>query len=99
MNADEIFFLWYVWLGVAGIIVLAAALLLIAILVLAHRIRTLAAAALGLVEEIEHNTKPIWQLNTTRRTATELLQGANEIERNSHAIAETLSVPSRDHAA
>ena len=33
-------------------------------------------SALEVVEDIEINTKPIWQLNTTNKVAGELLEGA-----------------------
>ena len=91
MNAQEIYQWWFIWLGVAGIIVLAAASLLITIVVLARRIGVLAASALGVVEQIEQNTKPIWQLNATNKVAKDLLAGAQAIEGNAGAIVGALS--------
>jgi hypothetical protein len=86
MTAQQIYQWWGVWLAVAGVLVLAAAALLVIIVVLARQIGALAAAALALVQEIEANTRPIWQLNTTNKVAAELLAGAQAIEANAGAI-------------
>ena len=99
MNAHEIYQWWFIWLGVAGIIVLAAASLLITIVVLARRIGVLAASALGVVEQIEQNTKPIWQLNATNKVAKELLAGAQAIEGNAGAIVGALSASEQRRVA
>lgn len=99
MNAQEIYQWWFIWLGVAGIIVLAAASLLITIVVLARRIGVLAASALGVVEQIEQNTKPIWQLNATNKVAKELLAGAQAIEGNAGAIVGALSASEQRRVA
>ena len=99
MNAQEIYQWWFIWLGVAGIIVLAAASLLITIVVLARRIGVLAASALGVVEQIEQNTKPIWQLNATNKVANDLLAGARAIEGNAGTIVGALSASEQRRAA
>ena len=91
MSAGDIYFWWYVWLGIGAVIVVAAAALLIAIIVLAHQIATLGKTALGVVEEIERNTKPIWQLNATNQTAAKLAAGAGAILGNAGAIATALT--------
>lgn len=99
MSAQEIYQWWFVWLGVAGVIVLAAAALLITIVVLARRIGALAATALAVVEEIEQNTKPIWQLNATNKVAKDLLAGAEAIEGNTGALVEALTEADRRRVA
>ena len=99
MNAQEIYGWWYLWLGVAGVIVVAAAALLIAIIVLARQIGALAATGLAVVEQIEQNTKPIWQLNATNHVAVELLGGAQAIEGNAVAIAGALAAGDQRRAA
>ncbi len=99
MSAQEIYAWWFVWLGVAGVIVVAAAALLIAIIVLARQIASLAATGLAVVEQIEQNTKPIWQLNTTNHVAKELLAGAQAIEANAGAIVGALTAAERRRAA
>jgi hypothetical protein len=99
MNAQEIYGWWYLWLGVAGVIVVAAAALLIAIIMLARQIGALAATGLAVVEQIEQNTKPIWQLNATNHVAVELLGGAQAIEGNAVAIAGALAAADQRRAA
>ncbi len=99
MNAQEIYSWWYLWLGIAGVIVVAAAALLIIIIVLARSIAGLAQTALGVVEEIEQNTKPIWQLNATNRVAREMLAGAKAIEGNAGAIVGALTKDDQARAA
>lgn len=99
MSADEIYGWWFFWLGVAGIIVVAAAALLVTIWVLASRIAALAAAGLAVVEEIEQNTRPIWQLNATHRVAKDLLGGARAIESNAVAIVGELTADRQRRSA
>ncbi|CAN5145217.1 hypothetical protein BH24PSE2_BH24PSE2_06560 [soil metagenome] len=91
MTAGQMYEWWFIWLGVAGVLVLAAAVLLITIVALAHRIATLAGTALEVVTEIEQNTKPIWQLNATNRAAGELLAGARSIEKHAGQVAGALA--------
>lgn len=99
MTAQEIYGWWFLWLAIAGVIVVAAAALLITIILLARRIATLAGAALAVVEQIELNTKPIWQLNTTNKVARDLLGGAKAIEGNAGAIVGALVEADRRRVA
>lgn len=99
MTAQEIYGWWYLWLGVAGVIVVAAAALLITIIVLARQIASLAAVGITVVEQIEQNTKPIWQLNATNHVAVQLLGGAQAIEANAGAIVGALSAGEQRRAA
>ncbi len=99
MTAAQIYGWWGVWLAVAGIVVVAAAALLIAIVVLARQIAALAATAITVVEQIEENTKPIWQLNATNHVAGQLLGGAQAIEANAGAIVGALSAGEQRRAA
>ena len=99
MTAQEIYGWWFLWLGVAGVIVVAAAALLITIVVLARQIASLAAIGITVVEQIEQNTKPIWQLNATNHVAVQLLGGAQAIEANAGAIVGALSAGEQRRAA
>ena len=99
MSADEIYQWWFIWLAIGGSIVIAAAALLITIIVLAHRIATLANTAIEVVLEIEVNTKSIWELNTSKKVAGDLLDGATAIEDNAGAILNALSKTEDDQAA
>ena len=99
MSAQEMVGWWTLWLGVAAVVVLAAAALLITILVLARQIAALAAVGIAVVEQIEQNTKPIWQLNATNHVAVQLLGGAQAIEANAGAIVGALSAGEQRRAA
>jgi hypothetical protein len=99
MSVQEIYSWWFFWLGVAGVIVVAAAALLITIVVLARQIASLAAVGITVVEQIEQNTKPIWQLNATNHVAGQLLGGAQAIEANAGAIVGALSAGEQRRAA
>lgn len=91
MSAQDIYFWWFVWLAIGTVIVIAAAALLIAVIVAARRILNLARVALTVVEEIEQNTKPIWQLNDSYKVAGELQGGADAILDNAGTIVGALS--------
>jgi hypothetical protein len=95
MSAPEIYQWWTIWLVIAGSIVVGAVALLITILLLARRIATLAGTALAVVEQIEQNTKPIWQLNATSKVAKDLLDGVKAIESNSGVIVGALEADRR----
>ncbi len=99
MTSQEIYGWWTLWLGVAGVVVVAAAALLITIIVLARQIAALAAVGITVVEQIEQNTKPIWQLNATNHVAVQLLGGAQAIESNALAIVGALTEGERRRAA
>ena len=99
MTSQEIYQWWFVWLTVSGVIVVAAATLLITIIQLALRIAALAGTALAVAEQIEQNTKPIWQLNATNKVAKDLLAGATAIEGNAGAIVKSLADTDRRMAA
>ena len=99
MTADQIYGWWLLWLGVAGVVVVLAAALLITIVVLARQISALAATGLAVVEQIEQNTKPIWQLNATNHVAGQLLGGAMAIESNAVAIVGAVSAGKQRRAA
>jgi len=91
LTAEDIYFWWMVWIAIGSIIVVAAALLLISVIVAARRIEKLAKTALVVVADIEQNTKPIWQLNSSHKVAGDLLSGANAIKGNASAIVGALS--------
>ena len=91
MSAQEIYHWWLVWLGIGAAVVVAAAVLLLTIIALAHRIAVLARRALAIVEEIQLETTPIWQLGETNQVAGDLLQGAEAIRDNAGAITRALT--------
>ena len=99
MSANEIYQWWFIWLAIGGGIVVAAAALLITIVVVAHKIAVLANTAIAVLVDIEANTKSIWELNTSKKVAGDLLGGATAIEDNAVAILNALSKAEDDQAA
>jgi hypothetical protein len=99
MSAQDIYGWWFFWVGIAGAVVAVAAALLVTIVMLARQIASLAATGLALVEQIEQNTKPIWQLNATNHVARQLLDGAQAIEGNAGAIVDALSAADQRRVA
>lgn len=99
MSANDIYQWWYIWLAIGTGIVVAAAVLLITIIALAHRIDELAKTAIDVLLEIETNTKSIWELNNSKKVAGELLDGATAIEDNAGKVLSALSKVKDDQAA
>ena len=90
MPDAELYAIWYGSLAVAAVVVLLAAALLIAILLVARRILGHAREALEAAEAIAEDTKAIWGLEETNRTAEEILATAESIEERGGRIAGTL---------
>jgi flagellar biosynthesis/type III secretory pathway M-ring protein FliF/YscJ len=90
MPDAELYIIWYWSLAVAGVVVLLAAALLIAILLVARRILRNARQALEAAEAIAEETQVIWALEETNRTAEEILASAQSIEERGGRIAGTL---------
>ncbi len=91
MPDAELFAIWYWSLAVAAVVVLLAAALLMAILLVARRILAHARQALEAAEAIAEDTKAIWGLEETNRTAEEILATAESIEERGGRIAGTLN--------
>ncbi len=83
--------LWLIGFIAALVVVLLVAALLTGILVEARRIRALALAASGLVQEIDVNTRIVWALRDTNAVAGALLGGAAAIDANAAAILGAVS--------
>ena len=90
MTDAELLTNWYIALGIATVVVLIAAALLLAVLAAARSIEKGATAALGMVEQIRDNTKVIWALQDTNEVAGQLRDGAAAILGNAGAIAQAL---------
>jgi len=90
MPDAELYTIWYWSLAVAGVVVLLAAALLIAILLVARRILGHARQALEAAEAIAEDTKVIWELDETNRTAEEILMAAESIEERGGRIVGNL---------
>ncbi len=93
MADAELYTIWYWSLAVAGVVVLLAAALLMAIVLVARRILGNARQALEAAEAIAEDTKVIWELEETNRTAEEILEAAESIEQRGGRIVEALQAP------
>ena len=81
---------WGLWMGVAGLVVVIAAALLIAIWLTARSIYAHALRALKAAEAIRVNTLPIWELQSTNEVAVQLLATVQAIEHKGGALAKAL---------
>lgn len=81
---------WQTALVIAGVLVVAAAVLLIMVWLSARRILRLAKAALDLVVQIKQNTTSIWGLRTTNEVASKLLEDAESIEEHAGTVVQGL---------
>ncbi|MDP8950507.1 MAG: hypothetical protein M3N00_09790 [Actinomycetota bacterium] len=95
MPDAELYTIWYWSLAVAGVVVLLAAGLLIAILLVARRILVHARQALEAAEQIAEDTAVIWELEETNRMAEEILVTAESIEEHGNHIAGALRMGGR----
>lgn len=90
MNDAALYQDFYLWLGVATVLIIAAAALLIMVWMAARRILRLATAALGIVEQIRANTNSIWGLKETNEVACDILEGAKAIETHAGMVVEAM---------
>jgi hypothetical protein len=90
---------WALGFAFAAVVVLVVAVLLLAIIRQCRRIVRLAGTGLGVVEDIDRNTRCIWSLRATEGVADRLLEGADGIERKTAAIARALDHDKWDRAA
>lgn len=91
MEESALFQQWYIALAIAGVIVIAAAVLLLLVWNAARRILRLARAALAIVIQIKENTTSIWGLEQTNEVACDILEGAQAIEEHAKLVAEALA--------
>lgn len=81
---------WYIGLGIAVVIILIAAVLLLLVWNAARRILRLAQAALEIVTQTKENTNSIWGLQQTNEVACDILEEAGKIESHAGMVAEAL---------
>src|SRR5690349_2294824 len=79
MMPTDVVGLWWLTLGLAVVVILVVAVLLIGIVVAANRIDKHAEAIWGAGKEIATNTVQIWQLQKTNATASAILEVAQTI--------------------
>lgn len=83
--------LWTLGFILGLVVVLVVAVLLIGILMQAHRILGLAKTASAVVAEIDQNTRSVWALRDTNTVAEGILDGARAIDANAAAIVTAVS--------
>lgn len=93
MSDAELFTLFVWGLGIAAVLIIVAAALLIGIWLAARAILGHAAEALAAAERIAADTQVIWELEETNRVAGEILMGAESIEAHGAQIVEAVSTP------
>ena len=90
MSDAELWSAWRMWMLLAVVIILVAAVLLIMIWRTARGIYAQALRALAAAQRIRENTNPIWALATTNEVAAEMLETVQHIEANGGALAAAL---------
>ena len=95
MTDADLWAAWWVWMGVATVVVLIAATLLIVIWMTARGIHREALRALNAAGKIQTNTAPIWALATTNEVGGQLLVTVQHIEAAGGALAAALQPHAR----
>lgn len=90
MTDEQLWSSWRLWMGVAAVVVLIAAGLLITIWLTARRILADAVRALNAVQAIQVNTQPIWALEATNAVAEDILTTVEAIEQKGMRLAGAL---------
>ena len=90
MSDGDLWARWRMWMLLAVVIILVAAVLLIMIWRTARGIYAEALRALAAAEKIRESTMPIWALHTTNEVAEQMLGTVQSIERNGGALAAAL---------
>lgn len=90
MTDADLWAAWRLWMIVATLVIVIAAVLLITIWRTARGIHAEALRALRAAEKIRDSTKPIWALETTNEVAGRMLATVQHIEKNGGALAAAL---------
>ena len=90
MSDAELWSAWRMWMALAALIIVVAAVLLIMIWRTARGIYAEALRALRAAEKIRESTNPIWALATTNDVAATMLATVQHIERTGGALAAAL---------
>ena len=90
MTDAQLWSAWQLWMGVATIVILIAASLLIIIWLTARKILKDAVRALHAIEAIRAQTQPIWALEQTNHVAEDILQTVQAIEKKGTLLAGAL---------
>ena len=91
MTDADLWSAWRLWLGVASLVVVIAAGLLITIWLTARKILADAVRALRAAEAIQRQTQPIWGLETTNDVAGDIHETVQAIEKKAALLADALT--------
>lgn len=91
MSDAQLWAAWRLWIGVAAVVVLLAATLLVVIWALARRILADAVRALKAAEAIREQTQAVWALETTNMVAEDILHNVQGIEDKAARLAGAVS--------
>ena len=91
MTDADLWAAWRLWLGVAVVVVLIAASLLVTIWLTARKIYADAVRALNAAQAIRVQTQPIWGLEQTNDVAKDSLETVQAIEQKSALLADALA--------
>ena len=91
MTDADLWTAWRLWMGVATLVVLIAAGLLITIWLTARKILTDAVRALNAAHAIRAQTQPLWGLQQTNEVAEEILDAVTAIEKKATLLADALA--------
>ena len=95
MTDADLWAAWRVWMLVASVVILVAAVLLVTIWLSARSIAAHARRAVVALEAIRESTQVIWALQTTNEVAGDLGDTVRDIEAKATALVEAL----QSHAA
>ena len=90
MTDAQLWSAWQLWMGVAAVIVLIAASLLVIIWLTAKAILADAVRALHAVNVIRAQTQPLWGLENTNLVAEDILKTVRAIEEKGGLLAGAL---------
>lgn len=90
MTDAQLWSAWQMWMGVATLVILIAAGLLITIWLTARRILADAVRALHAVDAIRAQTQSIWALEDTNHVAEDILATVQAIEQKGGLLAAAL---------
>ena len=90
MTDAQLWSAWQLWMGVATLVVLIAASLLIIIWLTARTILKDAVRALHAVDAIRAQTQPLWALEDTNLVAEDILKSVQAIETKGGLLAGAL---------
>ena len=91
MTDADLWAAWRLWMGVAALVVVIAAALLVTIWLTARKILADAVRALNAAHAIRAQTQPIWELAATNELAEDILHAVQAIDEKSALLADALA--------